>query len=89
MSIKRPKAKASSGLAHGAHLLGMDASEGKSLVIYLSPQALLGEGKAIRGGVPVCWPWFGPSLEDAQLPMHGFVRNRFWKLESAARTRSG
>jgi glucose-6-phosphate 1-epimerase len=53
------------------------------------PQAVFEEGKPIRGGVPVCWPWFGPSLEDAQLPMHGFVRNRFWKLDSVEQDKTG
>lgn len=37
-------------------------------------------GKAIRGGVPVCWPWFGPHSADAHLPQHGMVRTIEWHL---------
>jgi glucose-6-phosphate 1-epimerase len=85
--IKHPKAKARVAL-HGAHLLEWTPARQKP-VIYLSPQAVFEEGKPIRGGVPVCWPWFGPSLEDAQLPMHGFVRNRFWKLDSVEQDKTG
>jgi glucose-6-phosphate 1-epimerase len=41
-------------------------------------------GKAIRGGVPVCFPWFGAKADDPKAPSHGFVRNREWQLESIA-----
>lgn len=85
--IKHPKAKARVAL-HGAHLLEWTPAKQKP-VIYLSPQALWEEGKAIRGGVPVCWPWFGPPVDDPALPMHGFVRNRFWKLDSAEQDKTG
>jgi glucose-6-phosphate 1-epimerase len=39
-----------------------------------------GAGTAIRGGVPVCWPWFGPHPTDASQPQHGLVRTRPWRL---------
>lgn len=52
---------------------------GSSPVQWLSPLARLNTGKAIRGGVPVCWPWFGPS-SDRSLPSHGFVRTRDWTM---------
>lgn len=38
-------------------------------------------GIAIRGGVPVCWPWFGPAAQQG-LPAHGFARNLPWTLKS-------
>lgn len=38
-------------------------------------------GVAIRGGVPVCWPWFGPAAQQG-LPAHGFARNLPWTLKS-------
>jgi len=85
--IKHPKARARVAL-HGAQLLEWTPAKEKP-VIYLSPQAVFEEGKAVRGGVPVCWPWFGPPLEDANLPMHGFVRNRFWKLDDAKENKEG
>ena len=37
-------------------------------------------GKAIRGGIPVCWPWFGPHASNARLPQHGLVRTIDWRL---------
>ncbi|MCQ8129207.1 D-hexose-6-phosphate mutarotase [Methylomonas rivi] len=49
-------------------------------VLFLSSQSAYAEGKAIRGGIPVCWPWFGPDPKGLQRPNHGFVRNHFWQL---------
>jgi len=49
-------------------------------VIYLSPAADYEEGKPIRGGIPVCWPWFGPHPEDPTQPAHGFARLLAWEL---------
>ncbi|MEL6375259.1 MAG: D-hexose-6-phosphate mutarotase [Pseudomonadota bacterium] len=50
-------------------------------VLWLSPGARFEEGKAVRGGIPVCWPWFGahPSLHEA--PSHGLVRTVPWQVE--------
>ena len=62
---------------------------GQEPVLYLSPQAVYRQGKAIRGGVPVCWPWFGPHETDATLPAHGFARNRFWELSDACENEAG
>ena len=49
-------------------------------LLFLSDQAYYQEGKAIKGGIPVCWPWFGPDPEEKGRPGHGFVRNRPWAL---------
>ncbi len=38
------------------------------------------EGKPIRGGVPLIFPWFGPNIADPKLPAHGFARTRAWEL---------
>ncbi len=35
-------------------------------------------GKALRGGVPVCWPWFGPHPNDKGAPVHGLARIAIW-----------
>ena len=63
----------------GAHLLDWTPT-GQAPVLYLSPQATFVREKAIRGGVPVCWPWFGPHPQDALLPAHGFARTQMWTL---------
>lgn len=47
-------------------------------MLWLSPAARLGTGKAVRGGIPVCWPWFGPHPREAAKPAHGFVRAATW-----------
>ncbi|MGC6426865.1 MAG: D-hexose-6-phosphate mutarotase [Akkermansiaceae bacterium] len=52
-------------------------------VLYLSPKAVTDSTKAIRGGIPICWPWFGNHPEDRSLPAHGFARTSFWTLDSA------
>ena len=53
-------------------------------VLWLSPVAKLGTGKAVRGGIPICWPWFGPHLSDGKLPAHGFVRAASWQVAGSA-----
>lgn len=73
---------------HGAHVMEW-APIGQSPVLYLSPQAELEPGKPIRGGIPVCWPWFGPNPEDASKPMHGFARIRQWSLHRASESEEG
>jgi len=52
-------------------------------VLYVSPKAKMEPGVTVRGGIPICWPWFNAHPEDADKPSHGFARNRFWELESA------
>lgn len=87
LEIAHPAASARIAL-HGAHLLEWTPA-GQKPILYLSPQSSYEVGKAIRGGVPVCWPWFGPHASQASLPSHGFVRNRFWPLDSASEDASG
>lgn len=53
-------------------------------VLWLSPVAKLGTGKAVRGGIPVCWPWFGPHPGDTAKPAHGFVRSAPWRIAGSA-----
>ncbi len=66
----------------GAQLLHW-APRDEAPVIWLSPCAKLLPGKSARGGVPICWPWFGPHGEDAAKPAHGFARTVFWELAAA------
>ena len=63
---------------HGAQVMEW-APAGTGSVLYCSPRTLIQEGKAIRGGIPICWPWFANHPHDAALPAHGFVRSRFWE----------
>lgn len=53
-------------------------------LMFLSEKASYQSGKAIKGGVPICWPWFGPDPEGKGRPAHGFVRNRLWDVIETA-----
>lgn len=55
---------------------------GSDEVIFVSAKSHWEWGKAIRGGIPVCFPWFRAKPDDPQAPMHGFVRTKEWKVES-------
>src|SRR5690554_6954112 len=66
----------------GAQLLSF-CPAGEAEWLWLSPNARFEEGRAIRGGIPLCGPWFGSRLDNPGLPKHGFLRNRPWQLASA------
>lgn len=67
---------------HGAHLLSwVPEGEVKREVFWMSPDSLP-EPAAIRGGVPVCWPWFAKQGRDAAAQQHGPVRNLRWTLSA-------
>ena len=80
VTVNHPTFKAQVAL-HGAHVISWYPT-GHEEVLYLSPDAVYREGKAIRGGIPICWPWFNAHPSDPDLPSHGLVRNQFWELES-------
>jgi D-hexose-6-phosphate mutarotase len=63
----------------GAHLMTFKPKGGAD-VIWMSPAAKLAPGKSIRGGVPVCWPWFGAHASEAGFPAHGFARTVGWDV---------
>lgn len=68
----------------GAQLLSF-APAGQPPVVWLSPRAKFVAGKSARGGVPICWPWFGPHAREASFPAHGFARTSPWEtIESVA-----
>ncbi|MCH8614276.1 D-hexose-6-phosphate mutarotase [Arsenicicoccus dermatophilus] len=62
----------------GAHLLTW-APQGQAPVLWASPQVRLEEGKGIRGGVPICFPWFGPGRTGDRTPTHGPARTTPWR----------
>lgn len=53
-------------------------------VIWLSPDAKYARGKSVRGGIPICWPWFGTRTDNPALPSHGFARTNNWKVKSSS-----
>ena len=52
-------------------------------VIWLSRKSNFEKGKPIRGGVPICFPWFGPNATDASAPAHGSARLVEWQVVAA------
>jgi glucose-6-phosphate 1-epimerase len=67
----------------GAQVLAFQP-RGSAPVLFLSSRALYAPGKAIRGGIPICWPWFGPHPTDPGKPQHGFVRTLPWAVLGTA-----
>ncbi len=63
----------------GAHLFHY-ARHGEEALLWVSSASAFKEGEAIRGGVPLCWPWFGMHLSDDSLPQHGFARTVLWEF---------
>ncbi len=66
---------------HGAHVTGWQP-RGAESVLFVSSKSHWEPGRAIRGGVPICFPWFGNKADNPQAPAHGFVRTTEWQLES-------
>ena len=73
---------------HGAHVSHFQPA-GQAPVLFMSKESRYEAGKAIRGGVPICFPWFGPKKDDPKAPMHGFARDRNWKFQSVERAEDG
>jgi glucose-6-phosphate 1-epimerase len=73
---------------HGAHVTSWKPV-GREEVLFLSSQSRWEHGHAIRGGVPICFPWFGGKADDPKAPAHGFVRTKAWQLESIAQAGDG
>ncbi|MBO1923426.1 D-hexose-6-phosphate mutarotase [Thiomicrorhabdus sp. 6S3-12] len=87
--------------AHGATVLSYCPKDKngdlEEDLLWVSEQAVYDGKAAIRGGIPVCWPWFSgyqsefnaPLEEGAQPPAHGFVRKMSWHLENVEKLPSG
>ena len=63
----------------GAHLLSW-IPKGEEDVIWLSKDAKFAAGKSVRGGIPICWPWFGAHASNENFPAHGFARTVNWQV---------
>ncbi|MCV2884249.1 D-hexose-6-phosphate mutarotase [Aestuariibacter sp. AA17] len=66
----------------GGHILSyVPKSDGRDR-LWVSDAAIMDGSKAIRGGIPICWPWFGDlhGQADTSLPSHGYVRNQTWRI---------
>jgi glucose-6-phosphate 1-epimerase len=82
LDIATPVATAQAYL-HGAHLTHWQPSHAKAPVLWMSEHSLWQDAKPIRGGVPICFPWFGPHRSESSAPAHGFARLLDWTLAGA------
>ncbi len=73
---------------HGAHVAAYQP-RGASPVLFMSEKSWFEDGKPIRGGVPICFPWFGPKVDNDQAPAHGFVRLKQWTLQAVTEQADG
>jgi glucose-6-phosphate 1-epimerase len=73
---------------HGAHVTHYQPPSSPPL-LFTSPRSAFGPGRAIRGGVPVIFPWFGPNPDDPHAAEHGFARVLEWEVESVGLEQDG
>ena len=73
---------------HGAQVTSWKP-DGNDEVLFLSTKSHWQEGQAIRGGIPICFPWFRAKADDPKAPAHGLVRTKSWQLESIVEDKSG
>ncbi|MGY6040645.1 D-hexose-6-phosphate mutarotase [Aeromonas sp. AE23HZ002T15] len=84
LTINNDSARAEISL-FGAHVLSYQR-HGEPDSLWLSDKAVLDGSKPIRGGIPLCWPWFGPSPARVGQgkPAHGFARTTLWMLDGVS-----
>jgi glucose-6-phosphate 1-epimerase len=88
--IKIDNDKASALISvYAGQVLSFQPANDPNNLMFLSETAYYQPGKAIKGGIPICWPWFGPDPDGLGRPAHGFVRNRFWDVVGTAATPDG
>lgn len=80
IDVNHPLATATAYL-HGGHVGAFQARDQLPL-LFMGPRSLFQPDKAIRGGVPVVFPWFGPCPPPGKGPQHGFARTMPWSLVS-------
>ena len=74
---------------YGGHIVSWQPKSQSKPVLWVSELVKFQQGKAIRGGVPICWPWFGAHPSQASLPGHGYARITHWELMSVQTLTNG
>lgn len=72
---------------YAAQVLSFKPAQEMTDLLFVSDKAYFQSGKATKGGIPICWPWFGipPEVTCRQRtegPAHGFARNHLWSVSS-------
>lgn len=73
----------------GAHVMAWQPKSQQHPVLWLSSNARYVPGRSIRGGIPICWPWFGAHPTDSTLCPHGFARVMPWQVVDAETLNNG
>ncbi|MBK1643750.1 D-hexose-6-phosphate mutarotase [Thiocapsa imhoffii] len=74
---------------HGGQVLSFRPAHAAEDLFFVSERAYFEAGQAIKGGVPVCWPWFGPDPQGQGRPAHGFARIWPWTILATAQEPDG
>ncbi|NCA70571.1 MAG: D-hexose-6-phosphate mutarotase [Sphingobacteriia bacterium] len=67
---------------YGGQVLGYRPADARDDLLFVSERAYFAQGQAIKGGIPVCWPWFGADPQGQGRPAHGFVRAWPWAVRA-------
>ena len=73
---------------HGAHVTSFQPHSQPDL-LWMSSNTNYAASMPIRGGIPICWPWFSQHPSDSTLPQHGFARTSAWQVEATRRESTG
>ncbi len=94
LEVDNDHARASISL-FGGHIISFTPKYDQRQRLWLSEQAIFDAHHAIRGGVPLCWPWFGDHQatrvdpSDKRFPAHGYVRKQPWLMVNCHDTPKG
>ena len=88
LEISNKLAEAKIGL-QGGHVAWWRPKSATQDVLWLSSNARYEKGRSIRGGVPICWPWFGDHPTDGNFCVHGFARVIPWQVISVLELKNG
>jgi glucose-6-phosphate 1-epimerase len=64
----------------GGHILSFKPKQDERERLWVSEKAMFNGDNAIRGGIPICWPWFGPHSSRQNVAAHGYVRTQTWEI---------
>jgi glucose-6-phosphate 1-epimerase len=81
--VVKTRAAAAEIYLHGAQVTAWKPT-GAEEILFLSEHSIWQASRAIRGGIPICFPWFRAKADDASAPAHGFVRTKEWQLEAVS-----
>ncbi|MDO8693502.1 MAG: D-hexose-6-phosphate mutarotase [Sheuella sp.] len=74
---------------YGGHIVEWQPKSQQAPVLWRSERVQYKPGKAIRAGVPICWPWFGAHPSDTHAPSHGYARINAWDITSVLASDAG